>query len=86
MAPPRTRAVRRPGLRRRRAPQAAAAGTWPRRSPERGRGRVPDIDEPGSTIARTFGFLTGSFAWIAHKISGGHRKGTHSLLALSRPG
>jgi LexA-binding, inner membrane-associated putative hydrolase len=27
-----------------------------------GAGVFPDIDEPGSTIARTFGFLTGAFA------------------------
>src|SRR5437764_1649244 len=39
-----------------------------------GAGILPDLDEPGSTIARTFGFLTGTFAWIVHRISGGHRK------------
>jgi membrane-bound metal-dependent hydrolase YbcI (DUF457 family) len=48
-----------------------------------GAGVLPDIDEPGSTIARTFGFMTAAFAWIVHKISGGHRKGTHSLLGLA---
>jgi membrane-bound metal-dependent hydrolase YbcI (DUF457 family) len=48
-----------------------------------GAGVLPDIDEPGSTIARTFGFLTGAFAWIVHLISGGHRKGTHSLLGIA---
>jgi membrane-bound metal-dependent hydrolase YbcI (DUF457 family) len=47
-----------------------------------GAGVLPDLDEPGSTIARTFGFLTGAFAWIVHRISGGHRKGTHSLLGV----
>jgi membrane-bound metal-dependent hydrolase YbcI (DUF457 family) len=47
-----------------------------------GAGILPDLDEPGSTIARTFGFLTGTFAWIVHRISGGHRKGTHSLLGV----
>src|ERR1700733_10843234 len=45
-----------------------------------GAGVLPDLDEPGSTIARTFGFLTGAFAWIVHTLSGGHRKGTHSFL------
>src|SRR5262249_62228368 len=53
-----------------------------------GAGILPDLDEPGSTIARTFGFLTGSFAWIVHQLSGGHPKGTHSLLRvapLNRP-
>ena len=48
-----------------------------------GAGVLPDLDEPGSTIARTFGFLTGAFAWIVHKISGGHRKGTHSLAGVA---
>src|SRR5271169_499971 len=48
-----------------------------------GAGVLPDLDEPGSTIARTFGFLTGAFAWIVHKISGGHRKGTHSLAGVT---
>jgi membrane-bound metal-dependent hydrolase YbcI (DUF457 family) len=48
-----------------------------------GAGVLPDLDEPGSTIARTFGFLTGAFAWIVHKISGGHRKGTHSFLGIA---
>ncbi|HEV2374474.1 MAG TPA: metal-dependent hydrolase [Streptosporangiaceae bacterium] len=48
-----------------------------------GAGVLPDIDEPGSTIARTFGFLTGAFAWIAHGLSGGHRKGTHSLIGVA---
>ena len=48
-----------------------------------GAGVLPDLDEPGSTIARTFGFLTGTFAWIVNRISGGHRKGTHSLLGVA---
>jgi membrane-bound metal-dependent hydrolase YbcI (DUF457 family) len=48
-----------------------------------GAGVLPDVDEPGSTIARTFGFLTGAFAWTVHRLSGGHRKGTHSLLGIA---
>ena len=48
-----------------------------------GAGVLPDLDEPGSVIARTFGFLTGALAWTVHKISGGHRKGTHSLLGVA---
>jgi membrane-bound metal-dependent hydrolase YbcI (DUF457 family) len=48
-----------------------------------GAGVLPDVDEPGSTIARTFGFLTGAFAWVVHRLSGGHRKGTHSLLGIA---
>ena len=48
-----------------------------------GAGTLPDIDEPGSAVSRTFGFLTGAFAWLVHKISGGHRKGTHSLIGIA---
>lgn len=48
-----------------------------------GAGVLPDVDEPGSTIARTFGFLTGAFAWVVHTLSGGHRKGTHSLIGVA---
>lgn len=44
---------------------------------------LPDVDEPGSTIARTFGFLTGAFAWVIHRVSGGHRKGTHGFLGIA---
>ncbi len=44
---------------------------------------LPDIDEPGSTIARSYGFLTEAFAFIVHGLSGGHRKGTHSLTGLA---
>jgi membrane-bound metal-dependent hydrolase YbcI (DUF457 family) len=47
-----------------------------------GAATLPDIDEPGSTIARSAGFLTGGFAWLVHKVSGGHRKGTHSVLGI----
>ena len=43
---------------------------------------LPDIDEPGSTIARSYGFLTEAFAWIVHHLSGGHRKGTHSIIGV----
>lgn len=48
-----------------------------------GAGTLPDIDEPGSAVSRTFGFLTGAFAWLVHKVSGGHRKGTHSLIGIA---
>jgi len=41
---------------------------------------LPDIDHPSSTLARSFGFLTHSFAWLAGRISGGHRHGTHTLI------
>lgn len=48
-----------------------------------GAGVLPDIDEPGSTIARSYGFLTEAFAFIVHGVSGGHRKGTHSIIGAA---
>jgi membrane-bound metal-dependent hydrolase YbcI (DUF457 family) len=47
-----------------------------------GAGVLPDIDHPDSTISRSFGFLTEWFAWLVHRISGGHRHGTHSLIGI----
>jgi membrane-bound metal-dependent hydrolase YbcI (DUF457 family) len=48
-----------------------------------GAGVLPDIDHPDSSIARSFGFLTEGFSWLIHKISGGHRHGTHSLIGIA---
>ena len=48
-----------------------------------GAATAPDIDEPGSTISRTLGFFTEAVSWVVHKISGGHRKGTHSVLGVA---
>ena len=48
-----------------------------------GAATVPDIDEQGSTISRTLGFFTETVSWIVHKVSGGHRKGTHSILGVA---
>lgn len=61
------------------APAALAAGTVL----TAGAALLPDIDEPGSTISRQGGFLTMGLAWIIHRISGGHRKGTHSFLGVA---
>jgi membrane-bound metal-dependent hydrolase YbcI (DUF457 family) len=47
-----------------------------------GAGVLPDIDHPDSSIARSFGFLTQTFAWVVARISGGHRHGTHSLAGI----
>jgi len=44
---------------------------------------LPDIDTCQSTVARSLGFLSGGFAWIVHKISGGHRHATHSVLGVA---
>lgn len=41
----------------------------------------PDIDEPGSTIAHLLEPITGVVAWFTKKLAGGHRMGTHSILA-----
>ena len=43
---------------------------------------LPDIDEPGSSVAHEFGFISHGFSWIVNKLSGGHRKLTHSFLGL----
>ncbi len=48
-----------------------------------GAGVLPDIDHPDSTVARSFGFLTQTFAWIVARISGGHRHGTHSIVGIA---
>ena len=48
-----------------------------------GAATAPDIDERGSTISRTLGFFTEAVSWLVHKISGGHRKGTHSILGVA---
>lgn len=44
---------------------------------------LSDIDHPDATLAHCFGFLTKAFAWLVGKISGGHRKGTHSLAGIA---
>jgi membrane-bound metal-dependent hydrolase YbcI (DUF457 family) len=44
---------------------------------------LPDIDHPNSTLARSFGFATHSFAWLVGKVSGGHRHGTHTLIGVA---
>ncbi len=43
---------------------------------------LPDIDEPDSSVSREFGFASRSFSRAVNKISGGHRKLTHSLLGV----
>ncbi len=44
---------------------------------------LPDIDEPGSSVSREFGFVSRGFSFLVNKIAGGHRKLTHSLLGLA---
>jgi membrane-bound metal-dependent hydrolase YbcI (DUF457 family) len=43
---------------------------------------LPDVDHPNSTMAHSFGFLTKLIATVIGKVSGGHRKLTHSLLGI----
>ena len=42
-----------------------------------------DLDTCGGTEARSFGFVTGAFAWFVRLASGGHRHGTHSVLGVA---
>jgi membrane-bound metal-dependent hydrolase YbcI (DUF457 family) len=44
---------------------------------------LPDIDHPNSTASKTFGPVTGVFCWIVGKLTGGHRRGTHSLFGVA---
>ena len=44
-----------------------------------GYGVLPDLDHPQATLARTLGPVTKVISQLVHNISGGHRKGTHTL-------
>ena len=41
---------------------------------------LPDIDEPNSTVSSRLGPISAAVSTITHKLAGGHRKATHSLL------
>ena len=41
---------------------------------------LPDLDHPGGTIANCFGPVSRAVARTVHRISGGHREATHSML------
>jgi len=43
---------------------------------------LPDIDKSGSSVARLCGPLTEAVARLTNRLSGGHRQGTHSVLAV----
>jgi len=47
---------------------------------------LPDLDQTGSTAARSLGFVSLLAAWIVRAVSGGHRKGTHSLAGYATAG
>ncbi len=42
---------------------------------------LPDLDCPQATIARSLGPVSHALSVLVNKLAGGHRKGTHSLLA-----
>jgi membrane-bound metal-dependent hydrolase YbcI (DUF457 family) len=44
---------------------------------------LPDLDLPSSTVSRSLGPVTHYLSKIVGKVSGGHRNGTHSLLAAA---
>jgi membrane-bound metal-dependent hydrolase YbcI (DUF457 family) len=44
---------------------------------------LPDLDKCGSSPARCLGFLSELIAWIASRLSGGHRHATHSVLGIA---
>ncbi len=44
-----------------------------------GYGVLPDLDHPQATLARTLGPVTKAISQVVHNISGGHRKGTHTI-------
>ena len=47
-----------------------------------GAGVLPDIDHHNGSIARSIPPVSGWIARIVGLISGGHRKGTHSILGI----
>lgn len=44
---------------------------------------LPDVDHHSSTIARSGGVITRGVAAVAGAVSGGHRHGMHSILAVA---
>jgi membrane-bound metal-dependent hydrolase YbcI (DUF457 family) len=43
---------------------------------------LPDIDHPRSTVSNTYGPLTRGLSWVMNTLTGGHRRGTHSLPGI----
>ena len=80
----RDHALPEPCLRCRRAAASRDGRRFRRgRRPDCRRWTLADIDEPGSTISREGGFATRGLAHVARRVSGGHRKGSHSLIGLA---
>ena len=51
-----------------------------------GAAMAPDIDEPGSSVARAAEPVSGAIAYLTARLAGGHREATHSLLAAAAAG
>ena len=47
---------------------------------------LPDLDEPGSSVARLVGPVSEVVAWTTKRVCGGHRMASHSLLAVAVAG
>lgn len=47
-----------------------------------GAAMLPDLDHPQATAARAFGPVSWTASRVISRVAGGHRVGTHSLLAL----
>lgn len=43
----------------------------------------PDIDHERSTVSNTFGPFSRFLSWVICKLTGGHRRGTHSVLGIA---
>jgi membrane-bound metal-dependent hydrolase YbcI (DUF457 family) len=44
---------------------------------------LPDIDEPGSTVAHVLEPFSGMVSQLTNELCGGHRKASHSLIAVA---
>ena len=44
---------------------------------------LPDIDEPGSTVAHSLGYISDGVSKITNEVCGGHRKASHSLIGVA---
>jgi len=51
-----------------------------------GAGCLPDLDEPGSSVARLFGSASEAVSASTNRWCGGHRQASHSLLAAALVG
>lgn len=44
---------------------------------------LPDLDHPKASATHTLGPLTMAVGWVVRLVSGGHRRGTHSVLGAA---